>query len=413
MFAPSFHEAVWRPEPTVGGPRRLRKPQRYRATIPPLLAEATIVLDPQVARACADARVGVVEVDRVLSDDVVAVASVALLRSESVASSRIENLRVSNRGVALAVHDAGAARASAREAAGNVRAMVAAVDVARRHGRVDFEGILTIHRRLLEDTSEAHLGGVLRQKQSWIGGPNPANALYVPPPHAHVRRLMEDLVVFAARDDVDPIASVALAHAQFEAIHPFVDGNGRAGRCLVHALMRAKRMTTSVAIPVSAVLLARRDDYFSALAAYQRHGDAQAWVAYFAAATEQASRLTSELSGAVVELRAEWRARLGASRRGSVQLRLVDLLPVQPVVDADTVARALEVDVRTARRGLAALEQVGVLREVSHRRRGRVWAADELFDVLDGFQARVAREQTGGRGGAPSRHLRPAPGRSS
>lgn len=405
LFTPTTVTQRWAPGPGSGLSRRKSKPANYKATLPPTIAHLPVDLSGTTAAACSEAVHEITAVDRSMSGSTVAIAALSLLRSEAVASSRIESLRVSNRGVSLAIFEPAAAKASAREAAGNVKAMAAALAQADAAVPLSTTSILELHQVLLAEDDRG-IAGRLRDEAVWVGGATPVDAIFVPPPHEYVPDLLTDLGAFAARDDVDRIAKAALVHAQFEGIHPFADGNGRVGRCIVHALLRADGVTTRTTVPVSTVLLSERDGYFAALAAYQRDGDVDAWVTHFARAAARAAEVSEALAHDLEELTVEWHQRAGAPRAGSITRRLVDILPSQPVVDARTVAAALGVDRRTAQRGIERLAKAEVLREVTGYRRNRVWAADELFDVLDGAQLAIGRDTGGHRPAAPSRHLR-------
>src|SRR5690606_3022164 len=135
--------------------------------------------------------------------------------------------------------------------------------------RLDSASILAMHRALLADVDPDHAGR-WRTEQVWIGGGHldPHLADFIPPHHTRVPAAVDDLVAFVDRDDVPVLAHAALAHAQFETIHPFTDGNGRTGRALVQAMLRRGRLTRSVTVPVSAGLLADPGAYFAALTAY-------------------------------------------------------------------------------------------------------------------------------------------------
>ena len=404
-FTPGSVTQRWAPEPGSGLSRRRSKPANYEATLPPTIARLPVDLSGEAAAACSEAMYEITAVDRSMDGSKVAVAALSLLRSEAVASSRIESLRVSNRGVSLAMYEPSAAKASAREAAGNVEAMAAALAQAEADVPLSTASILELHQVLLAEDDRG-IAGRLRDEAVWIGGATPVDATFVPPPHDRVPALLEDLAAFAARGDVDRIAKAALVHAQFEGIHPFADGNGRVGRCIVHTLLRADGVTTRTTVPVSTVLLSGRDAYFDALATYQRNGNVDTWVTHFARAAARAATVSETLARDLEELTVEWQQRAGTPRARSVSRRLIDALPSQPVVDVHTVAAALDVDKRTARRGIDRLAEAGILREVTGYRRNQVWVAEELFDVLDDAQLTIGRDTGGQRPAAPSRHLR-------
>lgn len=200
---------------------------------------------------------------------------------------------------------------------------------------------------------------------------------------------MRDLVRFLARDDLPPLTQAAVAHAQFETIHPFPDGNGRVGRALVHALLRAKGLTQRVTVPVSAGLLVNLAGYFDALGAY-REGDPAPLVRQLGEASFTAISNSRQLVADLHEVRAGWTTMVKA-RRGATAWRVADLLLRQPVVDSPLVQRELSVPAMTANRAIEALKSGGVLRKTSGDRRGRRWAAADVLAALDRFAARAGR----------------------
>jgi len=400
---PGQVELVWHdPQGPYG--KKHRGPYRYRAFVPARLADVDVVIPASLAAALEDAARAVSELNRSESANLEAVAA-PLLRSESVASSRIENLRVSHRRVAEAIVDPHHAPAAAWEVANNVAAMRKAISLADQD--VDRETIRAVHRSLLAGTRDEEHAGVERSAQSWIGGQSPRDALYVPPPPELVGPLLDDLVAFTNRDDLPMIGHAALVHAQFEGIHPFVDGNGRTGRCLVHAVLHRRGLAPRLVPPISAALLTDRDGYYAVLAQFQQQGNPLPLLRTFADATERACRHAAELIATLEDRQGEWSRSANHPRSGSVGRRLIESLPAQPVLTAEIAAETLGVDPNVARRGLKALEVAGVVRLVPGRQRDRVWIADDVFDVLDEFEGSIARDAGSRRLVAPTRHLRP------
>ena len=190
-----------------------------------------------------------------------------LLRSESAASSQIENLTSSVRNVALAeVSDDGPQNALLIR--GNLEAMKTALTL---DGELDVDAILAIHRILIY-RGGMMFGGQLRDQQVWVGGTaySPHGALYVPPACERVPGLLDDLVAFSRREDIGPVAKAAIVHAQLETIHPFIDGNGRTGRTLLHKILKDEGVLRQSAVPVSAGLLHDVNGYMASLEAYQQ-----------------------------------------------------------------------------------------------------------------------------------------------
>ena len=396
-------------------PRRGPKPPRgdrqfreFDAAVPPAIADRELRPGPEAAAALAAATAAVEVLDRSTTIDLSALAG-SLLRSESVASSRIEHLRASQREVGIAMLRDGV-RGAAAQVAANVRAMAGAVRLGDADTPCTVEDLLEIHRILLEpEPAQQEWAGQLRAVQNWIGGSfhSPRDALFVPPPPGLVAPLTADLVRFCNRPDIDPVAQAAVAHAQFETIHPFADGNGRTGRALVHVVLRRRRLTTRTVVPVSTVLLADVDAYFAGLADY-RAGRLDVWLARFAAATSHAASAGLRLAAELGEVRAEW-WETARPRRGSVGARLLDALLSQPVVDIDSL-RALGAgddapDQDVGRSGVAdknlyravdRLVEAEVLTEVSGGGRNRVWAALDVLDLLDRFEESLGRRRAVG-----------------
>jgi Fic family protein len=309
-----------------------------------------------------------------------------LLRSESTASSHIENLTSSARALAEAEIGAGD-RANATAILANVRTMRAAMDLA---GDLDANAILAMHRALL--TGQPQLRpGQWRDQQVWVGGSSmhPGEADYVPPPAADVPALMADLTAFMRRDDVPPLALAALAHAQFETIHPFSDGNGRTGRALLHALLLATGVITRVTVPISAGLLVGKAAYFDALTAY-RAGDAEPILRAVADASRAGVAVGERLVTALGHLRAAW-SDVITVRADSAQWHLLDLLLRQPVVTARVVMQELGVSAPTAHAALEGLIEAGALVESTGWKRNRVYRAPEVLNALDSYAAGLGR----------------------
>ncbi|MBP8920478.1 MAG: Fic family protein [Micropruina sp.] len=271
--------------------------------------------------------------------------------------------------------------------AGNVAAMEAAVTLA---DGIDARSIRAMHGALMaaHDPAEA---GRWRTQQVWIGSSSdsPAGALFVPPQPARIDVAMGDLVSFMARDDLPVLLQAAIAHAQFETVHPFTDGNGRTGRALLHALLRAKGLARGVTVPVSAGLLTDTAGYFGSLDAY-RAGDPVPIIEQVARSAQQGVVHGTWLVDRLAEIRQRWLD--GARfRRGSAALRLTNVLVGQPAVNLSFVQRKLDVSQTAARRAIDHLVLAGILAESTERRRNRVWIARDVVDALDEFADRAGR----------------------
>jgi Fic family protein len=385
-----WEEHTWRPSippELVSRAVRQRHTGPYRAAVVPPIVDVDVRMPTPVVATADEASTQVARFDAELGDRV-ALFGTLLLRSESASSSQIENLTAGARAIALA--ELGDSRLSnATQIVANERAMRAAIELA---DRLDADAIVAMHAALMTHEGD-EVAGKWRSEQVWIGGSSygPHEAAFIPPHHRHVEAAMADLVAFARRDDIPVLVHAALAHAQFETIHPFVDGNGRTGRALVHAMLRAGGLTRNVTVPVSAGLLTDTDAYFAALMAY-RHGDAAAIVNRLAEASFAAVANGRQLVANLQDIRDRWRDVI-AARRDAVAWRLADLLLRQPVIDAAIVQSELDATSANAHRAIRQLTDAGVISEFSGRRRRRLWQAREVLTALDDFAARSGRRR--------------------
>jgi len=406
-FHGRIEQRSWRPRFESGIPRRHRVAQTINCFVPDPIVDWDPTLTASTAALIAEADAEVREFDR-QAPDVQGLDGLArqLLRQESVGSSRIENLIVGQRRLARAAVGANGAThdATADLVIGNVRAMQRAIRLAVEPRPLTRDDIVAIHRTLLEGTIDEPIAGVVREEQNWIGRSSlsPAGAAFIPPPPEYVEELLDDLAAFLNLDDLPVTLQAAIAHAQFEAIHPFLDGNGRVGRCLIHVIYRRRGLAETVVPPISLVLATHARDYVSGLDAYC-YGDLKDWLLLFAACTVKAVDRAYDLAFRVDALREAWLSRLGQPRSHASSRALLDQLAAEPVL---TVARAAElagVSETAAARALVALERAGVLTRPSQQRWGRRWEAPEVFELLEAFERDVATP------GHTTRPARPTP----
>ncbi|MBO0880578.1 MAG: Fic family protein [Mycobacterium sp.] len=309
-----------------------------------------------------------------------------MLRSESAASSEIENLTASARAIAEAELIGGRAKRNAEMVVANTAAMQAAVSLS---DAVDADAILAMHRALMAKEPR-HTPGEFRTEPVWVGGGStPISATFVGPRHELVPAAIGDLIAFAERADVLALPQIAVAHAQFETIHPFTDGNGRTGRALVQAMLRNKGLTRQVTVPVSAGLLADTDAYFAALTTY-REGNAAPIVERFSQASILAVANGSQLVADLRGIRERWKDVITA-RSDSAVWKVADLLTRRPVVNAALLTEELGIDSTNAHRYLNPLTEAGVIVETSSGPRNRVWRSPEVLAALDAFAERAGR----------------------
>jgi Fic family protein len=288
--------------------------------------------------------------------------------------------------------------------------------------------LCALHATLFGGGALARIGGQVRTEQNWIGGLSPLDASFVPPPPGRVPELLHDLCAFLSDDALPPLVQAAVAHAQFETIHPFADGNGRTGRALIHVVLRRRGLCRRFVPPISLVLATRGEAYVRGLMGTRRAiapGDPEetegwtSWIELFASATRiavaQARRYDAEMEALVDRWREQVRGLPECPRADAAVWPLLDWLPASPLISArDAVAltgrspRAIDVAIRV-------LAQVGVLRQVGGRQRGRVWEADGVFDHITIAERALASPSLDTQVEPPARPVpaRPAPPRAS
>ncbi len=385
----------WLTNPNLRGANGARPGQadrtltEIRVEIPAMISDVPVTISPETHALCEQAAAEIVRLET-RSEHLAGVGDI-LVRSEAVASSKIERVYADLDDVA---------RASVGVDAGdNARSTFAAsLAIARLASSCDNnkplseQSVLEAHRDLMaDDLLEKQWAGRYRQQQNWIGGSDftPLGALHVPPPQDIVKELMADLMRFANRNDTSAVAQAAIVHAQFEAIHPFTDGNGRVGRALIGAALRRSKLTRSAQVPIAAAMLADVDTYFFRLKDY-RNGNVDALVSYVAQSAVTASAAARVTSSRLAELPERWRDTVKA-RRGSSAISIIDRLVQEPVLD---IARAQNLTHSTRVRTYEALDRLvehGVLTEITGRSRNRVWVAGDVMSEVRDLEERIGQ----------------------
>jgi Fic family protein len=421
----AFIRQTWVSEAQSGLPRSERRSCDYDAYLPDRLANRTFRLDGEVAADVADAETAIARLDASAGalTDTEALARL-LLRAESVASSRIEGLEIGPRRLMRAevARQMGedAVDAGAQDVLGNIDAMRSTLEFADSPQPISVDALLGIHRRLLEGTRLAEYAGKIRTLQNWIGGTayNPCSAAYVPPPAEDVLPLLEDLAEFCNSDMLPAVAQAAIAHAQFETIHPFVDGNGRTGRALIHLILRRRGLSTRLLVPVSLILATRAREYIHGLTVFRYDGDTGSaaheglnrWVAIFAASCTRAVADASAFEARAREIENAWRERVGRVRADSSVDLLLRSLPGTPILSVKSAMAILGRSKPQVNDAVKRLEAVGVLKQVTVGRRNRAFEAREVIDAFAGLERQLASPDGDTNASAPARTV-PARGR--
>lgn len=339
--------------------------RRVRAFVPSLLADRDLTLSGTAASRCGAAGLSVALGAEALPDDYAPLARL-LLRAEGIASSYIEGVAAPVVEVVLAEQDGTGRHRTGSWVAANLAATLQAVAHAGSTAPLTIEELCRWHAALMagSPTPARHVGRV-RDDQGWIGGQSPLEAHLVTPPETELDRLLADLLAFVNSDDLDPVAQAAIAHAQFEIVHPFADGNGRIGRVLICWLL-TRRLRLVTPPPVSVRIAADVGGYAAGLTQY-RFSQTSAWVTWFADAVSGAGREQRELVDAVEVLRRGWWDQL-AAHRGVRALRtdaaawqVLALLPRHLVLTSTLVADELGVTRKAGVDALRTLAEAGIL----------------------------------------------------
>jgi Fic family protein len=360
-------------------------------SLPPLIASQDLNLDSKLIAELESAMREISMLDSAYGTNLEALGRL-LLRTESVASSKIEAIEASLDDFARASHGIRTNPSAVSMVAAST-ALDMMISSIARNDRVELSAITTAHKALMRDElSEAQYAGKLRTMQNWIGGSDysPRGALYVPPPPATVPRYLEDLLTFINRDDLPILVQAAIAHAQFESIHPFTDGNGRIGRALVNTVLRRRGGTTRVVVPLASALVAHRDRYFALLDAY-RAGEIRPLIATFAVSSRTAAAEARITATRLSEIPGQWQELLGPFRVGSAVAKLLDLMPAQPVFSAEEVVASLATPRSSVFAAITRLHHAGIVRPLTNRKRDQVWGASSILDELDDLGVRIAQ----------------------
>lgn len=410
-----------------------RRSGNYRAYLPDRLSERGLALDADVAELAGRTERQVRKIGHAPGAQGLEGLARFLLRSEAIASSRIEGMEVSPQQVGLAeladeeALDSRNVNRTAKRVAANIAALRTATAELAVGDHVTAANIESLHAVLLVDEPDLH--GV-RTVQNWIGGSDyhPLDAEFVPPPVEQVAPLMTDLAAYLDHGAHSALVQAGIVHAQFETVHPFKDGNGRVGRALIHTVLVRRGLTTHAVLPISPVLLTRSREYVDGLTAYRYTGAAtdsaaqkalSAWLRCFLTAVSVAVDQAQTFAADLNELRERWETDVAAHRRAtgireipradSATARILSTLQEHPVLTAATVVRLFDVSRPSAGTALEELAAAGVL---TKRRIGQthVYSAADVFELITFAERRLASTRWDTASAQPARPVPRQPG---
>jgi len=364
----------------------------YWAFVPSPL-EPTIAFDPELVKSLSGA-------DRALSE----LAGIArtlpnphllirpFMKREAVLSSRIEGTRASLSD--LFFFEASEAEESrlpdVREVSNYVTALQFGLERLNELP-LSLRLIREIHERLMRGVrGDERTPGEFRTSQNWIGPPGCTlmDATFVPPPVEEMKDCLDQFEKYLySESGLPPLIRMALVHYQFEAIHPFLDGNGRIGRLLVTLLLCREDLLSQPLLYLSAYFEKHRRDYYRRLLEVSLHGDWLSWIRFFLDAIEEQSRDAIRRSDRLLVLWNGYRQRLQEARASALLLRLVDELFSYPAISARVASGVLGITHRSAQLNIDKLVAAGILREATGRRRNRIYVADEIVSIVERDEA--------------------------
>ncbi|MGQ0465212.1 MAG: Fic family protein [Sporichthyaceae bacterium] len=420
----SWEQATWRPDCDRPLPRSERRGGPYLSYVPDPVDGLALAVAGNLSRRVTAVERGIRSLNGRGADNLAGVARF-LLRSEAIASSRIEGITPSAQQVALAElgqsETVRGVSEQARMVANNMTVVRRATTELVESEVLTVGQIVELHRSLLPDQPRHH---GLREVQNWIGGSDwsPIGADFVPPNADRVPALMSDLVDYINGAAHSPLIQAAVVHAQFETVHPFTDGNGRVGRALIHTVLARRGLTERAVLPISLVLATLRDRYVAGLTAFRHssppasveaHEAVNAWLDLFVQAAAVAVEQSEDLIERIDELREDWSQRLAAHRTSvglrptpradSAVARLLHQLPEAPVVTATTLARILGVSFPAASSALDELRGAGIVRTKSVERGATAYLAREVLDLITLTERQLASTKFDTRAAAPNR----------
>ncbi len=368
---------------------------QYQATIPPKIASLQPPVDENTKDLLTNASLALKGL--VPHSQLGGTMEKILFRTEAVNSSRIEGYETNYRNLAIALIG-GESKPGALITAFNLLALETAIND-NKNQKLSVESICSIHAQLMKLESFA---GQLRDVQNWIGGSgfSPYNAAHIPPPPEYVVDALNDLVDFMARDDLNPVLKLSIAHAQFEAIHPFIDGNGRTGRALSQVILVQNELPP---VPISVGLFALRGNYYESLSRYVE-GDIAPTISLQAKSILVACFALHQIGGKRDSLADKWRELLNIRRKGSTVDRAVDWILENPAFTSSQLSSELSASSAETARTIKRFSDCEILsksrRSKEKSARGGyeiIWEANEVYVLAESLEQEIVENISGRR----------------
>jgi len=365
-------------------------PEGYSAFIPaPLPPDPPLVFDPGLREALEVASHALGRLDGVSASLQPDLLLYMYVRKEAVLSSQIEGTQSTLTDLLQYENTEapGVPEEDVREVSRYVAALQHGHDRMRGGMPLSLRLIREVHGVLLRDGRGGNQSpGEFRRSQNWIGGPRPSRARFVPPPPHEMMAALDNLEKFLhdERERTPPLIKAGLAHAQFETIHPFLDGNGRVGRLFITLILCAEGVLSQPFLYLSLYFRRNRADYYDALQRVRMHGDWEGWLRFYLAGVEEVSMQATATARALLSLFEGDRARVHQVGRGAASaLKVYELLRRRIIVSIPRAADATGLTRPTVTAALTRLTALGITREITGRARDRQYVYDRQLALLD------------------------------
>lgn len=300
-----------------------------------------------------------------------------LLRTEALSSTQIEHFNSSNKNIAIA-QISNSSNSESNVIKDNLEAMN---DVLNSNKEISLDLLIEINKKVLNDDSVK-----IRDKVNWIGSSNslPQNAIYVPPHPELLQQYMDEFIKFTKRTDLHPLVHAALAHAYFEHIHPFEDGNGRVGRIIIQIILKNSYFLENMFMPISAGLVKNNNEYINALNNF-KDGNYETIIELILNSALSVVPIVYDVLDQLIILKASWQDKLKA-RKDSYIWKILDELIIQPVINVNYIKNKYNINDQAVRNSIKTLIEANIIAPINANKRNVLYESSEVLKILDDFK---------------------------
>ena len=300
-----------------------------------------------------------------------------LLRTEALSSTQIEHFNSSNKNIAIA-QISNSSNFESNVIKDNLEAMN---DVLNSNKEISLDLLIEINKKVLNDDSVK-----IRDKVNWIGSSNslPQNAIYVPPHPELLQQYMDEFIKFTKRTDLHPLVHAALAHAYFEHIHPFEDGNGRVGRIIIQIILKNSYFLENMFMPISAGLVKNNNEYINALNNF-KDGNYETIIELILNSALSVVPIVYDVLEQLIRLKASWQDKLKV-RKDSYIWKILDELIIQPVINVNYIKNKYNINDQAVRNSIKTLIEANIIAPINANKRNVLYESSEVLKILDDFK---------------------------